>query len=51
MKIHAAEKHVQVGWTRLTHYHGCVYIVFFRAFEAEVRTYTGDDPLEVWYRY
>jgi hypothetical protein len=22
-----------------------------RAFEAEIRTYEGDDALEVWYRY
>ena len=25
--------------------------MFFRKFELELRTYSGDDPLSVWYEY
>ena len=28
------------------------YIIYVcRAFEAEIRTYEGKDPLDIWYRY
>jgi len=27
------------------------FVVFLREFEAQIRTYEGEDPLDIWYRY
>ena len=27
------------------------YFVLSREFEAQIRTYEGEDPLDIWYRY
>lgn len=45
--LHFQLQQMLLNWTGVLTF---LFLRFQREFEAQIRTYEGDDPLEIWYR-